>query len=105
MFARFVTSRRTAGEAHDPPAARAPAPRPLADGAPPHEAGERLPIETVRVSMRRVVAAWGFGAAFFNLTAGAIYTSFVWRIGADERVLGLLFAALPLMSFLQVISA
>ena len=39
--------------------------------------GERLPVETVRVSMRRVVAAWGFGAAFFNLTAGAIYTSFV----------------------------
>ncbi len=66
---------------------------------------ERLPVETVRVSMRRVVAAWGFGAAFFNLTAGAIYTSFVRRIGADERVLGLLFAALPLMSFLQVISA
>ncbi len=55
--------------------------------------------------MARVVAAWGFGAAFFNLTAGAIYTSFARRIGADERVLGLLFAALPLMSFLQVISA
>ncbi len=66
---------------------------------------ERLPAEAVRISMRRVVVAWGFGAAFFNLTAGAIYTSFVRRIGADERVLGLLFAALPLMSFLTVISA
>ena len=66
---------------------------------------ERLPAQTVRISMRRVVVAWGFGAAFFNLTAGAIYTSFVRRIGADERVLGLLFAALPLMSFLTVLSA
>jgi MFS family permease len=66
---------------------------------------ERLPVETVRLSMGRVVMAWGFGAAFFNLTMGAIYTSFVLRLGGDERVLGFLFAALPLMSFLQVISA
>lgn len=73
--------------------------------APLTEESERLPIEAVRVSMARVVAAWGFGAMFFNLTAGAVYAAFARKIGADERVVGLLFSALPLMSFLQVVSA
>lgn len=95
MFVRFLPSRR------EDSAPNSASTSTVAD----ETALERLPIDTVRVSMRRVVAAWGFGAAFFNLTAGAIYTSFARRIGADERVLGLLFAALPLMSFLTVLSA
>lgn len=68
-------------------------------------APERLPADDVRVSMARVVAAWGFGAAFFNLTSGAIYTSFARSIGANDFIFGVLAGALPLMSFLQVIAA
>lgn len=98
MSARFSPFRRTAPDDLNEDLNTAP---PLVASA----ESERLPIETVRLSMGRVVMAWGFGAVFFNLTAGAIYTSFARRIGADERVLGLLFAALPLMSFLTVISA
>lgn len=55
--------------------------------------------------MARVITAWGFGAAFFNITAGAIYVAFARQIGANDFVFGVLAAALPLMSFLQVLSA
>ena len=55
--------------------------------------------------MTRTIAAWGFGAAFFNLTSGAIYTAFAREIGANNTAFGILAAALPLMSFLQVIAA
>ena len=65
----------------------------------------RLPSDEVRVSMARSIAAWGFGAAFFNLTSGAIYTAFAREIGANNTAFGILAAALPLMSFLQVIAA
>jgi hypothetical protein len=43
---------------------------------PERTVSDRLPAGDVHVSMTRVIAAWGFGAAFFNLTSGAIYTSF-----------------------------
>ncbi len=55
--------------------------------------------------MARVITAWGFGAAFLNITSGAIYVAFARQIGANDFVFGLLAAALPLMSFLQVLSA
>ena len=67
--------------------------------------GDRLPREEVRVSMARVIAAWCFGAAFFNLTSGAIYTAFARSIGANDFIFGVLAGALPMMSFLQVIGA
>jgi MFS family permease len=92
--------------------------RPVSDvagsGAAPqrHTAGsvttllpDRLPAEQVRVSMNRVIAGWAFGAAFFNVSAGAVYVAFARKIGANDQVFGILAAALPLMSFLQVISA
>jgi MFS family permease len=66
---------------------------------------DRLPAEQVRVSMNRVIGAWAFGAAFFNVSAGAVYVAFARKIGANDQVFGILAAALPLMSFLQVISA
>ncbi len=65
----------------------------------------RLPSQDVRVSMTRSIAAWGFGAAYFNLTSGAIYTAFAREIGANNTAFGILAAVLPLMSFLQVIAA
>ncbi len=66
---------------------------------------ERLPADQVRGGIAWIIAAWGFGAAFFNVTAGAIYVAFARQIGADDFIFGILAAALPLMSFLQVISA
>lgn len=59
----------------------------------------------VRVSMSRVVAGWGFGAAFVNITSGAVYTAFARALGANDFAFGVLAAALPAMSFLQVIAA
>ncbi len=66
---------------------------------------ERLPTEDVRTSMMRVIIAWGFGAAFANLSSGAVYTAFVRSIGASNTVFGVLAGALPLMSVLQVLGA
>jgi len=60
---------------------------------------------SVRVSMSRVVAGWGFGAAFVNITSGAVYTAFARALGANDFAFGVLAAALPAMSFLQVIAA
>jgi MFS family permease len=109
MAAPLFTSRRpVSGEVHEESTKLYYAPGlDTATGAEPVELAppDRLSVDTVRISMRRVVAAWGFGAAFFNLVSGVIFVTFVRRIGADERVVGLLFAALPMMSFLQVISA
>ncbi|HVF09703.1 MAG TPA: MFS transporter [Abditibacteriaceae bacterium] len=70
-----------------------------------HATPERLPVDDVRVSMTRVITAWGFGAAFTNLTAGAIYVAFVRKLGASDFIFGVLAGALPLMSFLQVLGA
>lgn len=66
---------------------------------------ERLPTEQVRVSLSRVVMAWGFGAVFFNVTNGAIYTVFIRSLSTDNFLYGALASVLPLMSFLQVIAA
>lgn len=55
--------------------------------------------------MTRVVAGWGFGAAFLNITSGAVYTAFARALGANDFEFGVLAAALPAMSFLQVIAA
>lgn len=55
--------------------------------------------------MGRAIAAWGFGATFTQVTAGAIYTAFIRQIGASVEMFGLLAAALPLMSVMQVLAA
>lgn len=68
----------------------------------PTETIERIPVADVRVSMSRVIVAWGFGMAFMNLTSGAVYTSFARSIGATNTIMGVLAAALPVMGFLQV---
>jgi MFS family permease len=82
-----------------PPTNRAPSPVAAENVA------ERLPMSEVRMSMGLVIAAWGFGAAFTNLTSGAVYTAFARSLGANNTVFGVLAAALPLMSFLQVAAA
>ena len=66
---------------------------------------ERLATREVRDSMARVIIAWGFGAAFLNLTSGAVYTAFARSIGATNTVFGILAGAMPLMSVLQVLAA
>jgi MFS family permease len=71
----------------------------------PEPENERLPADVLRTSMGRVVLAWGFGAAFVNLTNGAIYTAFALQIGANNTAFGIMAAAMPLMSFLQVLAA
>lgn len=75
---------------------------PAIPSLPPGESSSR---SAVRVSMARVLGAWGFGAAFMNITSGAIYTSFARAIGANDFAFGVLAGALPLMSFLQVLAA
>lgn len=72
--------------------------------ASPKPAG-RLNTNEVRASMARVIIAWGFGAAFLNLSSGAVYTAFARSIGASNTVFGILAGALPLMSVLQVLAA
>ncbi|MBV9470151.1 MAG: MFS transporter, partial [Abitibacteriaceae bacterium] len=66
---------------------------------------ERLPSDQVRISVVRAIAAWGFGAAFFNVTAGAIYAAFVRSLSTSDFLFGALASALPLTSFLQVMAA
>jgi len=66
---------------------------------------ERMPVESVRFGMSRCITAWGFGAAFANLTAGAVYTAFARALGANDFLFGFLAASVPLMSFLQVLTA
>lgn len=66
---------------------------------------ESLLHPTTRASMARVVAGWGFGAAFVNVTSGAIYTAFARALGANDFAFGVLAAALPAMSFLQILAA
>lgn len=66
---------------------------------------ERLSMAEVRASVNRAVTAWGFGSAFSNLSAGAVYAAFARQIGADQFIFGVLAAALPLMSLLQVFAA
>ena len=96
----FTTTRRKSSpsETITPPVAPnlVPPERPIA---------ERLPAEQVRVSMTRVIMAWGFGAVFFNVTNGAIYTVFIRSLSTDNFLYGALASALPLMSFLQVLAA
>jgi len=55
--------------------------------------------------MMRVITAWGFGSVFFTTLGGPIYTAFVRSLSTDDRLYGLLAAALPMMSFLQVVAA
>ena len=55
--------------------------------------------------MMRVIIAWAFGAAFFNIVSGPVYVAFARQIGANDFILGVLGAALPAMSFLQVVAA
>ena len=52
----------------------------------------------VRVSMSRVVAGWGYGAAFANITSGAVYTAFARALGANDFAFGVLAAALPALA-------
>jgi MFS family permease len=66
---------------------------------------DRVSGGDLRVSMTRVIMAWGFGAVYMNTIGGAIYTVFVRSLSTDDFLYGLLAAALPFMSILQVISA
>ena len=65
----------------------------------------RLTPAQVRVSMNRVILGWGFGAIFFQLSAGAIYASFARQLGASEAQFGFLAGIYPLMGFLQIPAA
>lgn len=71
----------------------------------PSSPPERLPSDEVRISVVRAIAAWGFGAAFFNVVSGAIYTSFIRLLSTSDFLFGALAAAWPLTSFLQVMAA
>lgn len=55
--------------------------------------------------VRNAIMAWGFGAAFFQVTQGAVFTAFALSVGANDFVFGVLGAALPLMSVLQMAAA
>ena len=55
--------------------------------------------------MQRVIIGWGFGAIFFQLSAGAIYASFARQLGATEAQFGFLAGIYPLMGFLQIPAA
>lgn len=55
--------------------------------------------------MNRAVLAWGFGALFYNVTTNAVFAAFARKIGANDFVFGVLSAALPLMSLLQLLAA
>ncbi len=65
----------------------------------------RLSPAQLRLSMRRVIIGWGFGAIFFQLSAGAIYASFARQLGATEAQFGFLAGIYPLMGFLQIPAA
>lgn len=65
----------------------------------------RLTPAQVRVSMNRVIIGWGFGAIFFQLSAGAIYAAFARQLGASEAQFGFLAGIYPLMGFLQIPAA
>lgn len=65
----------------------------------------RLPGEAVRLSMRLVIVAWAFGAVFFCLAGGAIYTSFARQLGVSDTTFGFLAGVTPLMSFVQLPAA
>jgi hypothetical protein len=82
-------------------AANAGAPQRHAPGSVTTLLPDRLPADQVRVSMNRVILGWAFGAAFFNVSAGAVYVAFARHIGANDQVFGILAAALPLMSFFK----
>lgn len=66
---------------------------------------ERLASAQVRLSMSRVVLAWGFGAIFTQLTAGAVYAAFTRQLGANDALFGFMAGAFPLLSFLQLFAA
>ena len=65
----------------------------------------RLSPQELRVSMNRVIIGWGFGAIFFQLSAGAIYAAFARQLGASEAQFGFLAGIYPLMGFLQIPAA
>ncbi len=65
---------------------------------------EQLPMSDVRHAARRLVGAWGFGAAFANLSGGAIFASFARALGANDFWFAVLASAGPLMSVFQVLA-
>ena len=65
----------------------------------------RLRPVQLRLSMQRVIIGWGFGAIFFQLSAGAIYAAFARQLGATEAQFGFLAGIYPLMGFLQIPAA
>ncbi len=68
-------------------------------------ASARLSPNDVRLSLHRVIVGWGFGAIFFQMSAGAIYASFARQLGATEAQFGFLAGVYPLMGFLQIPAA
>lgn len=65
---------------------------------------EHLPTSDVRHAAKRMVGAWGFGAAFGNLSGGAIFASFARALGANDFLFAVLASAVPLMSVFQVLA-
>jgi hypothetical protein len=79
-------------------------PREAAQTACPISVG-RLEGHEVRLSMTRVVVAWGFGSMFANIVGGVVYAAFVRSLSTDDRLYGLLAAIAPMLTILQVIPA
>ncbi len=65
---------------------------------------EHLPTSDVRHAAERMVGAWGFGAAFANLSGGAIFASFARALGTNDFLFAVLSSAGPLMSVFQVLA-
>ncbi|HEX8552537.1 MAG TPA: MFS transporter [Abditibacteriaceae bacterium] len=66
---------------------------------------DRVGGDELRVSLARIITAWGFGAVYVNTIGGAIYTAWVRQLSTNDVLFGTLAAALPFMSVLQVVAA
>ena len=66
---------------------------------------DRVTGEELRVSLGRIVFAWGFGSVYMTTISGAVYAAWVRQLSTNDVLFGALAAALPFMSFLQVIAA
>lgn len=65
----------------------------------------RVPSDELRVSLTRIIFAWGFGSISATTLSGAVYTAWVRQLSTNDVLFGALAAVLPFMSFLQVIAA
>jgi Na+/melibiose symporter-like transporter len=66
---------------------------------------DRVSGEELRLSISRIILGWGFGSAYLSTIGGAVYAVFIRSLSTDDFLFGLLAAAMPFMSILQVVSA